>query len=87
MNFVKDGNGKIIEVCSKFEGVKYSLNRIWLPAWTPGELREIADQMENGWVACHQRIDEKPKYGDPWKLTPEQRDLDEQINGDDDRPY
>lgn len=87
MNFVKDENGKIREAHSKFIGMQSSLNKIWLPAWTAGELREIADLMEDGWVACHQRIDEKPKYGDPWKLTPEQADLDEQINGDDDRPY
>jgi len=88
MNLIKDNEGKIIEVCSQFMGMKYSLNRIWLPAWTPGELRKIADIMEGeDFIFAHQRIDEKPKYGDPWKLTPEQQDLDEQMNGDDDRPY
>ena len=87
MNLIKDNDGKVIEACSKFMGMQYCLNRIWLPAWTPGELRKIVDLMENGWIPCYQRIDEKPKYGDLWKLTPEQQDLDEQIDGDDDRPY
>jgi len=88
MNFIKDNDGRIIEAYSKFMGMEYSLNRIWFPAWTPGELRKIADMMEGeDFIIAHQRIDEKPKYGDPWKLTPEQRDLDEQMNGDDDRPY
>jgi hypothetical protein len=26
-------------------------------------------------------------WSDPWNMTEEQRDLDEQMNGDDDRPY
>ena len=88
MNFIKSEDGKIREVTSSFQGMSYSLNRIWLPAWTPNELRKIADEMEEFMSLLERRVDPKPKYSDPWKLTAEQRDLDEQINGDDeDRPY
>ncbi len=89
MNFIKSDDGKIREVTSDFVGMQSSLNRIWLPAWTPGELREIADKMEdNGFLPPFESRDiPKLKHGDPWRLTPEQRDLDEQMNGDDERPY
>jgi hypothetical protein len=30
---------------------------------------------------------ERLTWRDPWVLTPQQQDLDEQMNGDDDRPY
>jgi hypothetical protein len=90
MKFIKSDDGKIREVQSEFIGLSCSDNKIWLPAWTPDELRQIADNMEgNGYVASEfdRRIDPKPKRGGDWVLTPEQQDLDEQMNGDDDRPY
>ena len=80
-------DGKIREVHSSFWGMSDWQNKIWLPAWTPSELRQIADEMEEFASKLARRVDEKPEYSDPWKLTAEQRDLDEQINGEDDRPY
>lgn len=83
-------DGKIYEIHSSFSGMSGWQNKIWLPAWTPGELRQIADEMEGGGFFASKlvcRIDPKPEYSDPWRLTAEQKDLDEQMNGDDDRPY
>lgn len=46
ISFQTNNDGFLLEANCDFIGVETYMRRIWLPAWTPEELRYVADTLE-----------------------------------------
>jgi hypothetical protein len=46
VSFNTKNDGFLLEADSQFMGMQSWMHRIWLPAWTPEQLRYIADTLE-----------------------------------------